>query len=149
LPLPSGFVFLLANPPGCAAPRITTGVVAVLRWDDACVGDGASVTVVLAAAASRDDPRVWTRMGLTLRPGEAPAPEAVGPLPTWPDGGVMSAERHQHTGTLRPDGRVLVVGGYTAAGNNTGAAALFEPTTGVWTPTTPTQSGHGGVTAAI
>lgn len=52
---------------------------------------------------------------------------------TWTQTGSLNYNRSQHTATLLPDGRVLVVGG----GTGTGTTEFYDPTTGRWTQIGP------------
>jgi len=58
---------------------------------------------------------------------------------TWTDTDSLGTTRWYHTATLLPNGQVLVAGGMTAVfrgPNETVATAeLYDPATGVWTPT--------------
>jgi N-acetylneuraminic acid mutarotase len=51
--------------------------------------------------------------------------------------GNMTDGRYQHTSTLLQNGKVLVVGGLNANAGNTplASAELYDPSTGLWTPT--------------
>src|SRR5215212_8842851 len=56
----------------------------------------------------------------------------------WNSTGPMVLARSRHTGTLLSDGRVLVAGGQTGNPANittTATAEVYEPVTGVWSPT--------------
>jgi N-acetylneuraminic acid mutarotase len=53
---------------------------------------------------------------------------------TWSATGSLTDRRQQHTATLLPDGRVLVVGGNQFA-FDLASAELYDPATGTWTPT--------------
>ncbi len=59
---------------------------------------------------------------------------------TWSATGTMGTARENHTATLLPDGKVLVVGGFTVtSGNPNGttltSAQLYDPATGTWSAT--------------
>ena len=43
--------------------------------------------------------------------------------------GSMNTARHDHTATLLPSGRVLVVGGF----GSLASTEIYDPATGVWT----------------
>jgi hypothetical protein len=53
---------------------------------------------------------------------------------TWTTTGSLATERHDHTATLLPNGKVLVAGGENDAGI-LASAELYDPATGNWTPT--------------
>ena len=48
--------------------------------------------------------------------------------------GLLATERGYHTATLLPDGRVLAAGGNTGLAP-TATAEIYDPATGIWTPT--------------
>ncbi|WNG44853.1 kelch-like protein [Archangium minus] len=59
---------------------------------------------------------------------------------TWSLTGSMAGERAYHTSTLLPDGKVLVVGGtglnaVEGTIGGTATAEVYDPATGVWSPT--------------
>jgi N-acetylneuraminic acid mutarotase len=70
---------------------------------------------------------------------------------TWSATGSMSTARESHTATLLPDGRVLVVGGYTVTFVNPNgtdstqrdSAELYDPASGTWTATGKMVYGGG------
>jgi N-acetylneuraminic acid mutarotase len=69
----------------------------------------------------------------------------------WTDTGTMSIERMNHTATLLPNGKVLVVGGSIYDGNIcTGSTAeLFDPATGKWSETGELNTARAGHTATL
>lgn len=56
--------------------------------------------------------------------------------------------RHYFSATKLPNGRVLVAGGFTAAGV-TNAAALYDPAAGTWTPAAPMLVARNDHTATL
>ncbi|HVF72220.1 MAG TPA: kelch repeat-containing protein [Chthoniobacterales bacterium] len=54
---------------------------------------------------------------------------------TWTSTGNMANPRHEHTATLLPNGKVLVVGGAVDYLDDWATAELYDPATGTWTPT--------------
>ncbi|MFY9607071.1 MAG: kelch repeat-containing protein [Blastocatellia bacterium] len=67
---------------------------------------------------------------------------------TWSSTGYLNIPRGNHTATLLPDGKVLVVGGFTRIGNGIStphSSELYDPSTGTWSftsnPNTP-RSDH-------
>jgi len=66
---------------------------------------------------------------------------------TWSATGSLNVGRHTHSATLLLDGRVLVVGGSTAAGASNqdeqpiASADLYDPATGNWTSCSSGQAG--------
>lgn len=63
-------------------------------------------------------------------------------IPTTP----MAAARSNHTATLMPDGKVMVVGGFGAGDVITGTAEVFDPEHMTWTTVNPLP---GAATAAL
>src|SRR5438552_16054323 len=59
----------------------------------------------------------------------------------------MSIAHSHHTATLLPSGQVLVAGGYS--GSNALSAELYDPATGVWTPTGSLPVGRWDYTATL
>lgn len=55
----------------------------------------------------------------------------------WSNTGNLNTGRAYHTGTLLPNGKVLVAGGFFVAGfpNITNSAELYDPATGTWSNT--------------
>jgi N-acetylneuraminic acid mutarotase len=73
---------------------------------------------------------------------------------TWTQTGSMQGAREQHTATLLPSGRVLVVGGRNEGGFccspfEYSSAELYNPATGTWTPTASMAAKHAGQTATL
>jgi hypothetical protein len=72
----------------------------------------------------------------------------------WSLAGSLSLPRAEHTATLLDNGKVLVAGGYTRGPYSnqvtyTKAAELFDPVTGLWTPTGSLNAPHDGHTATL
>jgi N-acetylneuraminic acid mutarotase len=67
----------------------------------------------------------------------------------WLSAGDMSNGRSQHTATVLPDGRVLVVGGISAAGVYLASADIYNPTTNSWTAAAPMASARAYHTATV
>ena len=68
---------------------------------------------------------------------------ATGSTGTWSSAGNLTTARDQHTATLLPSGKVLVVGGYGNTGKISGAE-LYDPATG----STGTWGSAGNLSAA-
>jgi len=51
---------------------------------------------------------------------------------TWSPTGPLNFGRHNHTATLLPNGKVLVVGGYDGT-SVLDTAKIFDPGSGTWT----------------
>lgn len=69
---------------------------------------------------------------------------------SWTATGTMTTARWNHTGTLLPDGRVLVAGGFgPGLGTPLATAELYNPATGTWTPTGSMREPRRGHTATL
>jgi hypothetical protein len=83
--------------------------------------------------------------GKVLVAGGSTTADNTGALDSWelydPASGISTATgnlnsaRSNHTATMLPSGKVLVVGGADASGNALSSAELFDPATGMWTLT--------------
>jgi hypothetical protein len=72
----------------------------------------------------------------------------------WTATGSLSVARRNHTATLLPNGKVLVVGGYGGTYNGSGvylaSAELYDPANGTWSATTGSLSnGRSAHTATL
>lgn len=63
--------------------------------------------------------------------------------------GSLANARYGHTATLLPNGKVLVVGGYTVEHGNVASAELYDPASGTWTATGSLTTPRGGHTATL
>ncbi len=65
--------------------------------------------------------------------------------------GSMTSGRAAHTGTLLPNGKVLIAGGYSPTGfsPSSATAELFDPSTGAFKPTGSMSTPRGGHTATL
>ena len=69
--------------------------------------------------------------------------------------GAMGTPRYAHTATLLPNGKVLIVGGFSTANLGTFTenvlltAELYDPATGAFTPTGSLGTARGGHTATL
>ena len=70
----------------------------------------------------------------------------------WTPAGSMSSGHDGHTATLLPNAKVLVAGGYTGPYSGVGYLSngdVYDPATGIWTPTSPMSIGHDMHTATL
>ncbi|WP_437967713.1 kelch repeat-containing protein [Sorangium sp. So ce260] len=79
------------------------------------------------------------RIELSVDMGDAVG-EAVLVDPAWEPAGRMNIDRAQHTATLLPSGKVLVVGGWFGHGQPTGSAEIYDPAYDFWRFTTPAST---------
>jgi hypothetical protein len=63
--------------------------------------------------------------------------------------GNLTAERQEHTATLLPDGRVLIVGGASASQGTLASAEIYDPATGSFTATDRMTTPRGAQTATL
>ncbi|MBN1207018.1 MAG: hypothetical protein JXB05_19190 [Myxococcaceae bacterium] len=70
---------------------------------------------------------------------------------TWAATGNLSTPRFHHSATLLPDGRVLVVGGADSeyGGNVLAQPEIYDPQSGLWTPTAPPSTARSHHTATL
>src|ERR1017187_4439744 len=54
---------------------------------------------------------------------------------SWVTNGPMVTARYNHTATLLPNGKVIVVGGRDSNNVSLACAELYDPATGTWTTT--------------
>ncbi len=87
-------------------------------------------------------------------PGPRGSAELYDPITrTWTDTGSFAVARWYHTATLLPNGQVLVAGGQAGnprnPGENQTSAELYDPATGMWTPTGSMSIAHSYHTATL
>ena len=63
--------------------------------------------------------------------------------------GNLTATREEHTATLLPDGRVLIVGGASASQGTLASAEIYDPATGSFTATDSMTTPRGAQTATL
>ena len=69
---------------------------------------------------------------------------------TWTNTGPLNTARANHTATLLPNGKVLVVGGMSGTfGNALNTAELYDPATGAWTTIGPMNTARVYHTATL
>ena len=73
---------------------------------------------------------------------------------TWTATGSLNTARDQHTATLLPNGKVLVVGGFDSSGNVSESAELYDPASGnpasgTWTATGSLNTRRSNHTATL
>ncbi len=89
------------------------------------------VVCLIAALAG-----LTTGFALSANSGSQPvlhqATIPLAPNPGWSVTGNLNTARSSHTATLLANGKVLVVGGYTASSDVTDSAELYDPATGTW-----------------
>src|SRR6266480_1730744 len=87
-------------------------------------------------------------------PGPRGSAELYDPITrTWTETGSFAIARWYHTATLLPSGQVLVAGGLAGNPQNPGesqtSAQLYDPATGMWTPTGSMSVAHSHHTATL
>ena len=68
---------------------------------------------------------------------------------TWANTGSMARARLNHTATLLPNGKVLVVGGFNGSDNQLTAAEVYNPDTGTWSSAGNTRLSRERHTATL
>ena len=68
---------------------------------------------------------------------------------TWATGAPMSTPRWGHTATLLPDGRVIMIGGYSWYGQVQNSVEIFDPASNRWYPARPLSSPRTNHTATL
>lgn len=68
---------------------------------------------------------------------------------TWAAGADLTTERSGHTGTLLPNGQVLVAGGYTTTNGYLASAELYDPASDTWTATGDLNTARENHTATL
>src|SRR5437762_181447 len=91
---------------------------------------------------------------LLLGLGLVPTPQCHGRSVGFEETGSLGQARADHTATLLPDGKVLVVGGLQdgQSGSNyhvISSAELYDPATGTWTTTGNLAKARGDHTATL
>jgi len=87
-----------------------------------------SVTVLSGVDCSPSTPDAGTSTP------DAGTPTEPGSVARWTPSGHMLAARSQHSATLLPGGKVLVIGGFNVNGGPLSSAELYDPATGAWAP---------------
>mgnify|MGYP000089838327 CR=1 FL=1 len=116
---------------------------AVLDEDAASTPVAAADAAALAADAAVVD--AFAPDALATDAMMAPAPDPVG----WRNVPPMSARRMNHTATLLPDGRVLVIGGEDFQGRMHATIEAFDPATERWQTMTPLPTGLANHSATL
>jgi Galactose oxidase, central domain len=68
---------------------------------------------------------------------------------TFTPTGNLTADREEHTATLLPDGRVLIVGGASASQGTLASAEIYDPATGSFTATDSMTTPRSAQTATL
>jgi WD40 repeat protein len=92
--------------------------------------------------------------GHSRQGGSAPSSaELYDPITgTWNVTGSLSNSYSEHTATLLPNGKILIAGGCPCrdvASNNVRSVEVYDPATGIWTPTGLMLTGRGLHTATL
>jgi N-acetylneuraminic acid mutarotase len=92
--------------------------------------------------------------GLVLVAGGGSTAELYNPVTElWTATGSLNTNRNSHSATLLPSGKVIAVGGYSispsGASTVLNTAELYDPVTGVWTPTVSLNAVRFGQTATM
>lgn len=107
------------------------------------MSSAAADTSPLATQATASPSLPVPTTGVSVPP---PSPEPPGTL--WTATNPMLVARQEHTATLLPDGRVLVIGGRDGR-NYLDAVEVFDPTSETWTSAEPLAVPRAGHTAVL
>ena len=94
--------------------------------------------MVLVAAGEGTNGLPLTARNCTTRRAEPGLPRAA-----------LIPQRNDHTATLLPNGRVLVVAGHTSGSTNLASVELYDPASGTWTATGSLNTPRSDHTATL
>lgn len=92
------------------------------------------------------------QLGTTLGGSATPTAELYDPATgTWTTTASLAQQRFFHTATLLPNGKVLITGGdgWSDGGGIQASSELYDPATGIWTPTGSMNTARNSHTATL